>query len=246
MHYVIHTSITSTRDHKLLRAYYTYGLQNLQAHFHFNSREPPHTIWPKSGLVEVHKALLIQIQIWTAARPCRLLANIVSESTMSGHARLPAPPKPNYSPLHTSYHMRLESWRKNLPWFAEPAPLYLPNYPGDLTGHCFIRHGWCKFILLTQQKLAPCAYAITWYQKTAPSFLQHGYYHGLQVWSLTTCYHVVSVEYPFSCSVWSPWAALMVNSVACCYVLHYNCKAERTGHDGNLQVAFYFRCSLCS
>lgn len=171
MHYVIHTSITSTRDHKLLRAYYTYGLRNLQAHFHFNSGDPPHTTWPKSGLVEVHKALLIQIQIWTAARPCRLLANIVSESTMSGHARLPAPPKPNYSPLNTPYHTRLESLPKNLPWITEPAPLYLPSYPGDLTGHCFNRHGWYKYILLTQPKLTPCAYVDHVIPKNCPPLL---------------------------------------------------------------------------
>ena len=87
----------------------------LQTHFHFNSTvPPPHTTWPKIGLVEVHTAALIQIQIWTAARPCRLLANNVSESIMSGHARLPAPPKPNYSPLHTSHHTRLESWPQDL------------------------------------------------------------------------------------------------------------------------------------
>ena len=107
---------------------YTYGLRNLQAHFHFNSRVPPHTIWPKIGLVEVHIAALIQIQVWTAARPCRLLAN-VSESRMSGHATLPAPLKPNYSPLHTSYHTRLESWPKTLPWITEPAPLLSPALP---------------------------------------------------------------------------------------------------------------------
>jgi len=149
LHYVIHTSITFTRDHKLITAYYTYGLQNLQARFHFNSRVPPHTIWPKIGLVEVRTAALIQIQIWTAARPCRLLANNVSESRMSRHVRLPVPPKITYSPLHTS-HTQLESWPKTLPWITEPAPLSLPRCPGDLTGHCFIRYVWCKHILLPQ------------------------------------------------------------------------------------------------